>query len=82
VIYVIAWILIPEEELGAAAEARSVPRAAPGESARLVFGGVLIAIGTILVLDLVIPGVSRFFWPLVLIALGVAIIVQSSARRR
>ncbi len=80
-LYVIAWILVPEEEPGAAT-VRPAPPVPPGESARLVFGGVLIAIGAILLINLVIPGVSRFFWPLALIAVGVAVIVQSSAWRR
>jgi phage shock protein C len=81
-IYLIAWILIPEEEPGASPSARPVAPVPFGESARLVFGAVLIAIGTILLINLIVPGFSRFFWPLALIALGVAIIVQSSAWRR
>jgi phage shock protein C len=81
VIYAIAWIAIPEGDPNAPAGPRS-ERADPGESARLVFGALLIAAGTILSINLIVPGVSRFFWPLALIALGVAIIVQSSAWRR
>jgi phage shock protein PspC (stress-responsive transcriptional regulator) len=52
-----------------------------GGSGVLLFGGVLIAIGVILILGLALPRVGKYFWPLILIALGVAIIVQASARR-
>jgi phage shock protein C len=79
--YVVAWVLIPEEDPNAPASPRR-PAAEPSESARLVLGALLIAVGTILALNLIVPGVSRFFWPLALIAVGVAIIVQSSAWRR
>ena len=81
VIYAIAWIAIPEEDPNAPPAPRT-PAAEPGESARLVLGALLIAVGTILLLNLLVPGISRFFWPLALIAVGVAIIVQSSAWRR
>jgi phage shock protein C len=80
-LYVLAWILIPEED----PNAPSVPRpsqAEPGESARLVFGVLLIAFGLVLLVDLLVPGVTRFVWPLALIALGGVIILQSSAWRR
>jgi phage shock protein C len=80
VIYAIAWIAIPEEDPNAPAAPRAA--AEPSESARLVLGALLIAVGTILLLNLLVPGISRFFWPLALIAVGVAIIVQSSAWRR
>jgi len=81
ILYLIGWILIPEADPNAPEPPRGPP-VANSESARLVFGAALIAIGTILLLNLVVPGVSRFFWPAALIALGVAIIVQSSAWRR
>ena len=81
ILYLIGWVLIPEADPSAPDPPRGPP-VANAESARLVFGAVLIAIGTILLLNLIVPGVSRFFWPVALIALGVAIIVQSSVWRR
>jgi hypothetical protein len=48
----------------------------------LVVGGALIAIGTILPLNLSIPALGRYFWPLAVIAAGVAIVIQASASRR
>ncbi|MGZ4146582.1 MAG: PspC domain-containing protein [Actinomycetota bacterium] len=80
-LYVLAWILIPEEDPNAPSVPRPSP-AEPGESARLVFGALLIAIGLVLLIDLLFPGVTRFLWPLALIALGGVIIVRSSAWRR
>jgi phage shock protein C len=80
VLYLLAWILIPEEEPGAVRVVRSP--AASADSARLIAGALLIAVGTILLLNLVVPGVSRYFWPLALIVIGVAILVQSSVWRR
>ncbi|MGZ4108400.1 MAG: PspC domain-containing protein, partial [Actinomycetota bacterium] len=80
-LYILAWILIPEEDPNAPSVPRPSP-AEPGESARLVFGALLIAIGLVLLIELLVPGVTRFLWPLALIALGGVIIVRSSAWRR
>jgi phage shock protein C len=80
ILYVIGWILIPEEEPGAPPD--RAPPIAPAESARLIVGVLLIAVGAILLINFLVPGVSRYFWPLALIAIGVAIIAQSSGWRR
>ncbi|MGH2634743.1 MAG: PspC domain-containing protein [Actinomycetota bacterium] len=78
-LYVVAWILIPEEREG---EPLGSERPSSVDTTRLIVGGALIAIGTILLLDLSIPRLGRFFWPLALIAVGVAIVVQASMSRR
>ncbi len=78
VLYIVSWILVPEEKSG---ERLGTTRPSSFQSGRLVFGGALIAIGTILLLDLSIPRVGRYVWPLALIAVGVAVAVQASARR-
>lgn len=77
-VYIFAWIVIPEER-----EGEPLGQAGPSffDSARLVFGGALIAIGTVLLLDLAVPRFGKYVWPLSLIALGVAVIVQASPRR-
>lgn len=77
-LYLVAWIVMPEEEPG---EQIGEVRPSSAETARLVFGGALIAIGVILLLGLSLPRIGKYFWPLALIALGVAIIVQASSRR-
>lgn len=77
--YIVAWILIPEEGPG---EELGEARPSSGETLRLVAGAVLIALGTLWLLDVSFPRLGRFLWPLALIAIGVGIIVQSSAGRR
>jgi phage shock protein C len=82
VLYIVAWLVIPDEEPSGA-----VAGSAPGGrelglgSAGLVFGVVLIAIGSILFVNLLIPSFGKYFWPLLLIAIGFAIIVQASRSR-
>lgn len=78
-LYVIAWILIPEQREG---EDLGTIRPSSVDSTRLVVGGALIAVGTILLLNLSIPRLGRYFWPLALIAVGVAVVIQASASRR
>lgn len=78
-IYVVAWILIPEEREG---ENLGTVKPAGQEVTRLIVGGALIAIGTILLLNLSLPRIGKYFWPLALIAIGVAVVIQASASRR
>jgi phage shock protein C len=77
ILYVLAWILVPEEKEGEALG--SVP-ASGADSLRLVAGGALIALGVIWLLDLSIPDIGKFVLPLSLIVIGVAVIVQVSRR--
>jgi phage shock protein C len=78
-LYLIAWIAIPlegeDEELGEAPPSS-------GTTVRLVVGGALIALGALLLLDVAIPRIGRYLWPIALIVIGVAIIVQVSSSRR
>lgn len=78
-LYVVSWILIPEAQQG---ENLGTARPTNVDATRLVVGGALIAIGTILLLNLSIPALGRYFWPLALIAAGVAIVIQASASGR
>jgi phage shock protein C len=78
-IYIVAWILIPEHREG---EDIGTARPSSIDTTRLVVGGALIAIGTILLLNLSIPRFGKYFWPLALIAVGVAVVIQASADRR
>jgi phage shock protein C len=79
VLYLIAWVLIPEEREG---EPLGTERPSSVDATRLIIGGALVAIGTIALLNVTFPRLGRFFWPLAFIALGVAIVIQSSASRR
>lgn len=77
-IYVVAWILIPEEREG---EPLGTARPSSSDAARLIVGGTLIALGALLLLEISIPRMARYFWPLALIAVGVGVIVTASSRR-
>lgn len=79
VLYIVSWILIPEEKEG---EDLGTARPASIDATRLVVGGALIAVGTILLLNLSLPRLGKYFWPLALIAVGVAVVIQASASRR
>lgn len=78
-LYVVSWILIPEEREG---ESLGAERPSSVDTTRLIIGGALIAIGTIFLLNVSFPRVGRFVWPLALIALGVAVLIQSATSRR
>jgi len=77
-LYIVAWILMPEEGPG---EDLGETQPSSGESARLIVGATLIALGVILLLGLSLPRIGKYLWPLALIAVGVAVIVQTSSRR-
>lgn len=78
-LYIVSWILIPEQREG---EELGQARPASVDSTRLIVGGALIAVGTILLLNLSLPRFGKYFWPLALIAVGVAVVIQASADRR
>ena len=78
-LYIVSWILIPEQREG---EDLGTARPSSIDSTRLIVGGALIAIGTILLLNLSLPRLGKYFWPLALIAVGVAVVIQASADRR
>jgi phage shock protein C len=80
-LYIIAWIVIPEEKEGDAVGPAS-RRPDAGATARLILGGTFIAVGTTLLLNIILPGFGKYLWPLALIALGVGILVQASVRKR
>ena len=80
VAYVIAWIVIPltadgEPELAAPPEARHRTAA--------VVGAGLAGVGALLLVQNLVPMLSRVpFWPLVVLAAGIAIAVVASQPRR
>jgi phage shock protein C len=73
-VYLVAWVLIPEER-----DDEAIGTAAPShaESFRLILGGVLISLGTLLLLELAFPRIGRYLWPLALIGVGVAVIISA-----
>lgn len=75
VIYLIAWLIIPE-----AGEAEGAGRraAADPDTTRLFIGGALIAVGAVILAARFIPRFMAVFWPLVLIGAGLAVLVGRS----
>jgi phage shock protein C len=77
VAYVVAWVAIPEEQpdqpLGPVAEPRR-------ETGRLVLGGSLIVLGLVLLLDRLAPDLDELFWPVALVAVGVAVMLVGLRR--
>ncbi len=78
-LYVVGWIVIPAERAG---EVLGTAQPATVDTTRLIVGGALIALGAILLLNLSIPQLGKYLWPLMLIAIGVAVVIQSQLSRR
>jgi phage shock protein C len=75
--YVVAWVAIPEERPGQppgpAPEARR-------ETGRLVLGGSLVVLGLVLLLDRLAPDLDELFWPVAVVAVGVAVMLVGLRR--
>jgi phage shock protein C len=77
-LYILAWIIIPEEsETDAARPVATVS----GDRGRLIAGGVLIVIGAFLLIRVVIPWFDeRVVWAVILIGAGLALVLRGSKR--
>lgn len=71
-LYLIAWIAIPEE-----AEGDPVGESIQSDNytGRLVVGGAIILIGSILLVATVFPAIDQYLWPLAIVALGAFIVM-------
>ncbi len=89
--YIVMWIVVPEEPLSTQpADPTAEPTMQPAEhtgressgsqTARLIVGVVLVAIGSAMIVDWLVPDFDRFFWPLAVIATGVGMFVYGSRR--
>ncbi len=75
--YIIAWIVIPEET---GTESVVVARRDNRHGVALVVGAALVALGGLLLVQQMVPWFSAaFFWPVVVVAVGVLVLI--SARR-
>ena len=70
--YVVAWVAIPEERPDQPAGPVAEPRR---ETGRLVLGGSLVVLGLVLLLNRLAPNLDELFWPVAVVAVGVAIIL-------
>ena len=75
--YVICWVAIPEE----GPDQPSVP-ALEGwrETGRLLLGGSLVVLGLVLLLDRLAPDLDELFWPVAVVAVGVAVMLVGLRR--
>ena len=75
--YVVAWVAIPEEGRDQPVTPGPEPRR---ETGRLVLGGSLVVLGLVLLLDRLAPDLDELFWPVAVVAVGVAIILVGLRR--
>ena len=77
VAYVVAWVAIPEEQPDQPPGPPSEPRR---ETGRLVLGGSLVVLGLVLLLDRLAPDLDELFWPVAVVAVGVAVMLVGLRR--
>ena len=77
-VYIIGWIAIPEEKPG---EQVGTAQHSSGNTARMVVGGLLILVGGAVLLDNLIPDLSKFFWPAAIILLGAGVLFGGVGRK-
>ena len=75
--YVVAWVAIPEERPGQPLAAAPEPRR---ETGRLVLGGSLVVLGLVLLVNRLAPNLDELFWPVALVAVGVAVMLVGLRR--
>jgi len=76
-LYLFFWIIVPEAT-GEEDERERSPSAAPPAS--VVVGLILIALGGMILVNVIAPSIGRFFWPSALVFIGVAIIAGGRIR--
>ena len=75
--YVVAWVAIPEERAGQPVAAVRAPKQ---ETGRLVLGGALVVLGLVLLLDRLAPDLDELFWPVAVVAVGIAVMLVGLRR--
>ncbi len=77
-IYIVAWIVIPEERPGDPARAGNPI----GPEGSVIAGVFLVGMGLFLLARQYMPWLGRVFWPAAIIVAGVALIYLGSRRDR
>jgi phage shock protein PspC (stress-responsive transcriptional regulator) len=72
VMYGVGWLIIPEDD---AAEAILPRQASNVDAAYLVGGGFLVVVGSLLLARKVFPPSEGAFWPSIVLALGLCLLV-------
>lgn len=76
-LYIVGWIAIPE------ADVNDQPVTAAPRSftdSRALIGLALVVVGGVLLAGQLLPGLERYFWPLLLMVLGAFVLVQGDQR--
>lgn len=76
-LYVIAWIVIPE---AGPEEDTPVAGAHPLTAPQAVVGAAMVLLGVSLLVAQFVPGIDQFFWPLLLVAVGAAVLLRGDQR--
>ncbi len=74
IIYIVAWIAIPESDDAAPLPVRA---AKAGDNGRLIVGGLLVLIGVSILANRYLPWMKDLILPAVLIAVGTGVIIYS-----
>lgn len=71
-LYLIGWIAIPEERVG-----DPVGKSPHGDSVtgRLIVGGTIMVIGSILLVSTIFPAFDQYLWPVAIVAIGAFIVM-------
>jgi phage shock protein C len=69
-IYLIGWIAIPMEQ----PDDNVGPATGSASSVTLLIGGALIVVGGFMILDRIVPSLSKFVWPAIVIVIGLAVV--------
>jgi phage shock protein PspC (stress-responsive transcriptional regulator) len=73
-LYVIAWIAVPESDDAAPLPVRA---SRAGDNGRLIIGGLLVIIGSSLLANRYLPWIEDLILPAILIAVGTGVIIYS-----
>lgn len=77
-LYLILWLIVPRQP----ADYKAPQTPASSLPATAVVGLILIAVGGIWFVNTVAPALGRFFWPAVLVAGGLALLIGGLSRDR
>lgn len=75
-LYIIGWVAVPESDYDEISQV--APRSVSGSQA--ILGAALVLVGAALLAGQLLPGLDRFFWPLLLMALGAVVLLRGDQR--
>ncbi len=76
-VYLLAWLLIPEQRAG-----ETLGRGSSSMDGSIIVGVGLVAIGLMLLVNTLVPWFDRIMWPLIVIVAGLALLFTGTRRDR